>query len=189
MGFIVSGGFDANVTYQVQNDLTLNQGLVLNTFGSEVFSLGYNPGNQFLVPFILGMDYLCTKIAFQVTLAGIGSSLQVGIYELDENFNPIVGPPLITSGTIPTDTLGFKTAILGAPVQLLKGKKYGFSHLTLGAAMQVRFVYGFNWYGGNGDLQRIVAFGPNVTGTLSSNFAPNQFSGTQSQMAITLFRN
>jgi hypothetical protein len=160
----------------------------LNAIGSTQLTIVFGSGNQFLVPFILGMDYLCTKISAQVIAGVAGSSVQVGVYELDEDFNPIAGAPLI-SGTLLTNTIGLKTSILSAPVQLLKGKKYGFSHLTVSGSPTLRFVQGFNWYGGNGDLQRIISFQENSTGVLSSNFMPNSFSAVQSQMAITLFRN
>jgi hypothetical protein len=191
MGFIVSGGGgEPNVTYQIQNDLTLNEGLVPNVTKGTGLTFGpIGTGNQFMFPFILGMDYLATKIAIQVTQGAAISNIYIGIYELDDNFNLLNGTPIIDSGALASVTTGLKTSILGVPVQLYAGRKYGLSILALGGSPSVRGFDGFVWYGSTGNVMNLAIFEAGVTDGLKDPFTPNSMSSSQLQPAVTLFRN
>jgi hypothetical protein len=135
------------------------------------------------------MDYLATKISIQVTTGAASSFVHVGVYELDNDFNLLNGTPIIDSGALASVTIGLKTSVLGAPVQLYAGRKYGLSLLTLGGNPTVRSFDGSPWYGSTGDIMRLAVFESGVTVGLKNPFNPITFSAVQTQPAVTLFRN
>jgi hypothetical protein len=184
--------FIPNLTYQIQNALTLGTGLVPNLIQSVTTTNTVTQGFTYMYPFVLAMNYLVTKIAVQVTTAGSGSNVYIGVYELDSDFQPLAGAPLIGSTALSCSTTGLKTFTLGTAVQLNAGVRYGLSIMLVGANnVTFRSIYCLNWYGSNGNT--VLGIAQQVTSTgltaLPTNFVPSAIVSADRQIAITLFRN
>jgi hypothetical protein len=192
MGFDVnSGGGGANLTYHVQNSLNLASALYPNANGTGTTNIAILQNVCYLAPFVLDSDYLATKIALRIGTASAGASMYIGIYELDEDLNPI-GAPLIVSTALSATTTGVKTFTLGSAYQLLANKKYGMAVIMTGAvSIGVRGVYGFNWYGGSDNVVQTMAtqsITPPVT-SLPISFVPSGLSIEVAHVNLILFRN
>jgi hypothetical protein len=104
---IGDGSFlSGNASYQVQNPLTLALGLTPNMLGNTVSTVILSSNTVVMYPFVLGMDYLATKIATQVTTFAAGATAYLGVYELDSDFMPLNGAPIISSTGLSVATNG-----------------------------------------------------------------------------------
>lgn len=189
---VTGGGNGYHKTYQIINSNTLNEQLIPNALIGALGAGGLTANRCYMIPFCLGMDYTVTKLAVEVTTAAALATAYMGIYELDSNFVPLSGAPLVETGALTCTTTGLKTGVLASSQLLTKDTLYGISIIST-VGISIRCVTGYNWFGGaigipsmKMSINELIS--PGYT-SMPTSFNPTNLGNGVTQFGLAMYRN